>query len=234
MPAAFPRSTLFNNKTFHYVRCTACDLVFINPLPSAADYEKMYGLDYHEEFYFKQSPNYENFHRLLEARQTNRRLLDFGCGDGSFLNYFIQRGYSCAGTEFNPGLVMKVRGMYKGMRFERVEDLDELLATFRPGIVYMGDVLEHLTEPLHFLQSLYSKLDPGAHLLVQGPVENNTNMSLSVRKLISKLKSGQPAHHVPYHITFSNATNQRAVFERSGFQTLYFRLNETAWPMPSD
>jgi hypothetical protein len=38
--------TVFNNKTFEYVQCTKCDLIFVNPLPDTDDLIKMYPVEY--------------------------------------------------------------------------------------------------------------------------------------------------------------------------------------------
>src|SRR5215470_2313496 len=94
--ASFPRSTDFNGKKFHYYQCTKCQLVFIDPLPSADDYKKMYGRSYHEQFYFKEiSTDYSQFYALLEKNSNQRSIVDYGCGDGSFLNFFSRQGYKC-------------------------------------------------------------------------------------------------------------------------------------------
>ncbi|HEY0432879.1 MAG TPA: class I SAM-dependent methyltransferase, partial [Chitinophagaceae bacterium] len=233
-PTAFPRPTFFNAKSFHYLECRSCNLVFIDPIPSDDDYAKMYALDYHDQFYFKQpNDSYRVLYELLESFRPRRSLIDFGCGDGSFLHYLKGREYVCAGVEFNEKLVLRLRDMYADISFSTVDGFPSMASTVKPGVIYMGDVLEHLSKPYEILQSLYTNLEPGGMLLVQGPLENNTHLALAFRKFISRMKGRSQATHVPYHISFSNADNQREVFERAGFQTLYYHLHETPWPMPA-
>src|SRR5687767_4841016 len=84
-PTSFPRPTIFNNKKFNYRKCLDCDLVFIDPVPDTGDYNRMYANSYHDEFYFKESPDYTEWFTLFEKYSKEKSLLDYGCGDGSFI-----------------------------------------------------------------------------------------------------------------------------------------------------
>jgi hypothetical protein len=80
------------------------------------------------------------------------------------------------------------------------------------------------------------RIKMGGLIAAQGPLEDNANLALRFRKLTSVFKTtltkNSVASHVPYHIFFSNAQNQKALFERAGLETRFFEVFETTWPFP--
>ena len=231
---SFPRPTFFNNKRFEYYQCNNCKLVFIDPIPSSDDYANMYAPTYHDTYYFKESEiDYSFFYELLEKNTTGKNILDYGCGDGSFLHYFSQRGYDCTGIDYDMNLVERLRERFPGIKFYDITKFHLQKEDLKFDIIYMGDVLEHLDNPSQFLNSLLLNLNDGGLILVQGPLEGNFTLALSYRKLISSFKKNRVASHTPYHISFSNAKNQKRIFEESGFVTLYYKISEAPWPYPS-
>jgi 2-polyprenyl-3-methyl-5-hydroxy-6-metoxy-1,4-benzoquinol methylase len=230
--ASYPRPTIFNNKQFNYKHCKDCGLIFINPLPAADDYGKMYSASYHDEFYFNETaPDYTRWYQLLEKYSNGKKILDFGCGDASFLKFFHQKNYQCTGVEYDPALVDRLRKENPGIQFYTVDEFWK--AEEQYNIIFMGDVLEHIATPAEFLKSLRVKLSLNGLIAAQGPLENNSNLALGVRKLFSGLKGkNNIANHVPYHISFSNAKNQETVFQQAGLDTKYFNVFETTWPFP--
>jgi SAM-dependent methyltransferase len=86
--------------------------------------------------------------RLLGAG----RVLDIGCGRGIFVDYLNKRGLDCFGAELAavevpPHLEQRI---FSGVAAEN------LPSAFRNSvaIIVLGDVIEHLAEPVAFLRSL--------------------------------------------------------------------------------
>lgn len=234
--AAYPRPTRFNNKQFHYMRCRDCGLVFIDPIPGDEDYARMYASEYHDQFYFKDAPDYSGWFELFSRYSKDKSIVDYGCGDGAFLRYFHERGYECFGVEYDPALVERLRKENSGITFYTVEEFWDLDPQRKFNAFFMGDVLEHMARPSDFLKKLLMRLRHGGIMAAQGPLENNRNLALRFRKMISGVKTLSRrgnATHVPYHISFSNARNQKGVFEKTGLQTCYYEVFETTWPFPS-
>jgi 2-polyprenyl-3-methyl-5-hydroxy-6-metoxy-1,4-benzoquinol methylase len=231
--AGFPRPTQFNNKIFHYKKCRDCGLVFIDPIPVAEDYNVMYTSSYHEQFYFKDViPDQTEWFDLFQKFSKEKKLLDYGCGDASFLKFFHQKGYECTGVEYDPELVNRLRKENPGINFFTVDQFWKEQSEY--NIIFMGDVLEHIATPSVFLSDLGARLATSGLMAAQGPLENNLNLALSVRKFFSSLKGrNAAAQHVPYHISFSTAKNQEAVFQRAGLKTKYYKVFETTWPFPN-
>ena len=234
--AAYPRPTRFNDKTFGYMECRDCGLIFIDPLPGPDDYNRMYEKSYHDEFYFKEAPDYSGWLQLFERFSQEKSVVDYGCGDGAFLKFFHQNGYQCTGVEYDPVLVSRLRQTHPGITFYTVDEFRNLQQPAGFNAIFMGDVLEHIDRPADFLNKLMDKIKPGGLIAAQGPLENNRNLALSFRKFTSRVKSAiskdSLAAHVPYHISFSNAGNQEKLFQQAGLSTLYYKIIETRGHFP--
>lgn len=96
------------------------------------------------------------------------RLLDIGCGNGSFLRTFstLQPGWTLAGADLGD----KYRSLIE--RIDGVEalytcDLEEIPGTF--NLIAMIHSLEHIPDPKKFLARLWNKLEVGGLYLVQLP-----------------------------------------------------------------
>jgi 2-polyprenyl-3-methyl-5-hydroxy-6-metoxy-1,4-benzoquinol methylase len=233
-PSYYP-AIEFNDKVFHYITCDQCKLVYINPLLSDDDLKKLYSIDYHNEFYFNEGKQYKRQREILKKHKPKGRLLDYGCGDASFLRYFQNDDYELFGAEYNPVLVEQLKAVNKGIDFITIGSLLSD-STAKYDIIHLGDVLEHLVNPKEIIRTLRERLAPGGVLFVEGPIEHNFNFAyiflagnFKVKKMLMP-KRVVPMR--PFHIFFSNRENQRKFFERNAFDTLHYEVFEWAWPLP--
>ncbi len=194
----------------------------------------MYSVAYHEQFYFDKKP-FEDFTwllTLLSNANAQKSFVDYGCGDASLLRFLHKHGYKCTGVEFDEENISRLKSLNPGIEFFTVSDFwnqQDKIDTF-----YTGDVLEHLIDPGDFLHKAKQRLNEGGLFVARGPIENNNSIGLFVRRLISKFAESKSniAAHIPYHITFSNAKNQKTFFENEGFKSIYYKILETPWPYP--
>ncbi|MGH0036842.1 MAG: methyltransferase domain-containing protein [Myxococcota bacterium] len=168
-------------RPFDLVRCRACSLVQVRPLPDPSAVEAMYGDDYfdkdydsclHEESYFDSFPRLmERYGKLLdeiEREQAPGALFEVGCAGGWFLELARERGWKVRGVE-----ITRVGADHA----RRVLGLDVERSTFPgdplPGgpydVVYMGHVLEHLRSPTRGVETAVAALRPGGLLVVEVP-----------------------------------------------------------------
>jgi len=244
---SFLPSTRFNNKTFTYLKCGACGVIYIDPLPDAADYAKMYPPDYQggvnakilEDKYIK-LPGLRftygfQFDLLRKHGEKKLKLLDYGCGHANFVLNARHDGFACDGTEYNEehvGILKKE--IPSGNFYTITEFLDN--KDLKYDVIRLSNVLEHLDDPNQILHQLIDKLNPGGMLLIEGPIETNFNPAFLVRKMyfssMNKIKKGYVADHVPTHITFTNAQNQLSFLNKFGLQVLEYKLGESTWPFP--
>lgn len=229
--------TVFNNKTFEYIKCSACGLIQVNPLPNADDLNKMYPVEYQSEVTGTNDNRYGFlFEELEKVQLPGKKLLDYGCGAGQFLVEARDRGYQAFGSEFNPDLVKQLAEKINGVQFITIEEMLKPAYSETFDIILLNNVLEHLTNPKPIMEILKSKLNPNGVFILTGPIENNFNLTQQSRKLIFSIRKnlfGKKASHTPTHIIYSNRNNQLAFFKNLGLETLVFNISEGHWPYPS-
>lgn len=174
------------------------------------------------------------FFILLNQFTHGKKVLDYGCGSGQFLIEAKSHGYECAGTEFNPSLVKELNDKLAGIRFFTISDFFNNHQKY--DIIYLSNVLEHLINPKEIMERLKNHLNPEGLFVLEGPLENNFNLALQVRKLFFSYRKRigkSKANHPPFHIFLANATNQSEFFHKVGLHQLYFGLQESPWPFPA-
>src|SRR5262249_7099629 len=97
-----------------------------------------------------------------------RRLLDFGCGGGSFLQRIDRLGSSVAGLDISPVAIKRLQsklGLHALLGSLPHPELEA--GSF--DVVTMWHSLEHVHDPLGVLRAAHRLLAPGGRLLVAAP-----------------------------------------------------------------
>jgi SAM-dependent methyltransferase len=101
-------------------------------------------------------------HKVV-GQQKRMKLLDIGCGEGTFLSAARQAGHEVAGTELEPAAAraqdLRVAGSLSELAHE--------VATY--DCITFWHSLEHMPNPVESLQQAVSLLKPGGILLVAVP-----------------------------------------------------------------
>jgi SAM-dependent methyltransferase len=152
-----------------YYRCRACGYDFIHP-PVPAErlldcYRRSAGEHWATDARVATSRRYDRKRDLLLQFAPGRRVLDFGCYDGGFLDYL--------GPEFDrngiePSTSAAQRAAQRDVRIlgPTVESVDPAaIAPFDAVIIF--DVMEHLTDPVATLTALQKLLRPGGVMLIE-------------------------------------------------------------------
>jgi len=102
------------------------------------------------------------------ALPVGGRLLDIGCGNGSFLSAWsrLVPGWSLCGSEVSEKYKAQIEGV-PGVERLFTCDVDEIPGQF--DVVSLVHVLEHIPAPSAFLWRVRKKLKPGGILLVEVP-----------------------------------------------------------------
>ena len=152
---------------FSIAACQACGLGHTTPQP--ADLQPYYGPTYHGERHGFTSRYCARRRMRLVARATrdaavrDRRLLDIGCGDGTFLLAAREAGWSVVGTEMNPAPARAAGIM---LVHETIEDARSH-APF--DCITLWHSLEHMRDPQATLKSVARMLAPDGLLLIAVP-----------------------------------------------------------------
>jgi 2-polyprenyl-3-methyl-5-hydroxy-6-metoxy-1,4-benzoquinol methylase len=204
---------------FAVVQCQDCGLCFTNPRPKPACLERFYPKDYRP-------------HQVAEEQQPSRRwkpplpmigegrLLDFGCGGGTFLRRMREHGWRATGLDISAETVERLRGL----------NLDVLQGTLphpelAPGsfdLVTMWHSLEHVPDPRHTLVEARRLLAPGGKLLVAVP-----NIDSLAFRIFGSCWFGLD---LPRHLTHFAPWTLHFLLERTGYRVERIRMTRrSAW-----
>ncbi len=156
------------------------------------------------------------------------RILDLGCGPGTFLGRLRQSFHSGVGLDLAVPQIEYAQRLYgrDGLRFEAV-DLRRYAGRERFDAAVSIEVIEHLPEEeTHpFLRAVYDVLEPGAPLILTTP--NYRSLWPLVERLVSWVG---PVDYTRQHINPFTAGRLGAELARAGFQQIEVRTFFIAAP----
>jgi SAM-dependent methyltransferase len=116
----------------------------------------------------------------LPTGEQEVRIIDLGCGNGSFLAAARQHGWLCRGVERNPLLVGEARKL--DIDVEEADLNHYTIDTEEPyNAARLWFVLEHIREPGRLLRNCIERLHPGGILCVAVPNDANWLMRALMR-----------------------------------------------------
>jgi len=123
----------------------------------------------------------------LAKNGGNIRVLDYGCGWGSFLLVAQGPGIECVGFDVTPWKVSWARD--QGLT---VVDSEDLLYQYAPfDICVSTAVLEHLRYPVSALKTMTALLRPGGYAYITGIVRETKRLS-KWAKIKRRVENGSP------------------------------------------
>jgi 2-polyprenyl-3-methyl-5-hydroxy-6-metoxy-1,4-benzoquinol methylase len=222
--------------------CASCGHGWISPIPSEADLKALYTQN--------ENAHLENGHALeLEAllgddpatslhyfadrlRYLERfvpglrtkRVLDFGCSSGLFVQALRHAGVSKAeGIDIIPDMIE--HGRSRGLPLEYDEN-----STFLPqrpqgfDVICANTVLEHVRHPAEMLASFRSALAEGGILCVAVP--NFDSLQIKV------MRERSPIVDPPHHVHYFTSPSLRRQLESAGFEVML--LESAFWGRETD
>jgi 2-polyprenyl-3-methyl-5-hydroxy-6-metoxy-1,4-benzoquinol methylase len=216
---------------FAVVRCKDCGLCFTNPRPSFESIRQFYPPAYFPGHAPRERSRrrWERMRRWLRRPNPRKsmalhgegRLLDFGCGGGSFLARMHRQGWQVTGIDIASDAIEHIR---------RDLGLKGLVGTLphrslRPAsfdVITMWHSLEHVHNPLEVLREAYFLLAPGGKLLVGAP-----NIDSLPFQWFGRAWYGLD---LPRHLTHFNPQTLTWMLERAGFRIGRMRMvKQTGW-----
>jgi 2-polyprenyl-3-methyl-5-hydroxy-6-metoxy-1,4-benzoquinol methylase len=160
---------------FAVVQCLECGLCFTNPRPTTTCLDHFYPSDYRPHQTKEEKPT---LHRQLLKRwrrpqaplpwQGEGRLLDFGCGGGTFLQEMRDHGWQVMGVDTSAETVRRLRndlGLHVLQGTLPHAELDA--ASF--DVITMWHSLEHVPDPRAVLTEARRLIAPAGKLIVAVP-----------------------------------------------------------------
>jgi SAM-dependent methyltransferase len=152
----------------------------------------------------------------LAGDLAGQRILDYGCGDGTFLA-LLQRGDDApahaVGAEIDSRIVIDCRRRFAGlpaMRFVDVGSLQDAAETASFDAVFCMEVLEHVVDPMPLLADFARLLRPGGRLVVSVPIE--TGPSVVVKQIVRRVAGWRGIGDYPGTSSYGPLEIVRSVF----------------------
>ena len=174
---------------FPLFRCISCGCIFQHPFP---DRDTLAGFYPQQYWWGEESKNADRWDRLFQKLEKAYRefvvadhvrflerfgrshapeggkLLDIGCGSGTFLHVAQSRGFTPHGMDSSPQAVKVAHSQYS-FDVRRGEIGEGIWAEQRFDFITMFHVLEHLTDPRMGLKYAGKLLQPNGMLIIQVP-----------------------------------------------------------------
>lgn len=164
--------------------------------------------------------------KILADLPKESRVLDLGCGNGSFLSLFQDRGWRLYGTDFSTAGIEIATHHFPGIHFALADATTHPLPEFLSNqlgsfdALISTEVIEHLYDPATFLRNAHSLLKPGGTLVLSTPYHGYLkNLSLAVTGKLDRHFDALRHHG---HIKFFSRQTLSAALTQAGFRDLRF------------
>ncbi len=194
-----------------FKRCLDCRMVYADPAPEGSDLIRFYSQLNDHEYGEEADGRARNFKTILkQIKKTapeNSRLLDIGSANGLFIHLARQQGYRADGIEPSASLVAEARQRY-GIDLHP-GTLETFSSTELYNIVTLLDLIEHISEPAAFLNTVNRLMSPDGLLIIVTP---------DIQSLAAKLLKRRWWHHRIAHINFFPLETLELLLQNCGFQ----------------
>jgi len=215
----FERTDRFTGKSFWFVSCSSCGLIYLNPRPTQTELPEYYPGDY-EAYYLTdgKAQSLDEWHILralrmqldfVEKYALNRgKLLDVGCATGNFMKTAQDRGWQVTGVELIESAAQIARQHY-GLDVKTGSVESTSLPETYFDLITLWDVLEHLPSPQEAMKRIHQLLKPGGLVIFSIP-----NLVSFDRYLFGENWIGWDA---PRHFNMFTETTIKRLFDQTGF-----------------
>jgi SAM-dependent methyltransferase len=234
--------------TWSIVKCKNCHIEFINPRPSENELNSFYETYYREETFVFRSENfpslgwlrklYHKFTGAVDPRDfiypnKTSKMLDYGCGSATYIQYFHNKGYDISGADVSLAVVEESKR--NGLKVNKVDYFNEIPFTSDQfDIVYLMQVFEHLRDPNTFLKELNRIMKSDGCLYISIPNANSIWRKIFKQNWVS-------GFFAPFHLAHYSQETFTVLAEKYGFEVKncfyrtpdgWFRLHVKAYLHP--
>lgn len=212
-----------SKRRWRLAHCPRCDHYAVLPCPTEAELQAIYsstaGYGVGREVSLAGTdgrPAARLDAALLSFGVKRKAFLDVGCGDGRLLFHMRNLGWEVAGTDYSDVYVEKCRAHGLDVR---QGDLGGAALSRDWSVAYLGDVVEHLRNPLETMCEVIAHLAPGGIVVVRTP-----NAASGFSKLSCWLnrvtRTEWLASEAPLHINDFTPRSLRTLFLAVGLSVL--------------
>ena len=186
--------------TIQLERCDSCGLIFQSPKFTDESLRKYYNSEYRFSSEKQSSARIETlFQRGIRRGKyigqylsengieiKHRSVYEIGCGYGGILYYFKSLGCLVGGADLSVSSIDFGRKKGLDLTCGGIELFEDSMR--RPDIVILSHVLEHIGNPIEFLNKVRNKMESGSVLYIEVPgvenVKNDFRRSIQVGHLV--------------------------------------------------
>lgn len=214
-----PFEKLFEKKRRNFWRCQSCGLEKQHPLPTPNELSEYYESSFRDGLYktftaagdMKRMTAEQRIKELLPHVPLEGRWLDVGCANGEFIAQLQARGMQTVeGLELSSVAVEQAVARGLNVRCGTMEDLP---AGETYDCISAFDVIEHVLDPLGFLQQITARLKPRGRLVLTMPDKSSLHRRLMGRRWYFYI----PEEHLHYY----DGTVMRGLFAKVGLTTVH-------------
>ncbi len=187
-------------------------------MPVVSEYKYTDGMSRWSHPYLKAT-----LEKFVADMPSGAAVLDFGCGNGSLLDNFRNRGWRLHGIDISHSGIDNARMNRPDIAFYRADLTGDLSTTFRGqqfDLIISTEVIEHVYSPREFAQNCFRLLRPGGRLVISTPYHGYC------KNLVLAIAGRMDAHFTALwdhgHIKFWSRHTLSRVLHEAGFQNLQF------------
>lgn len=209
---------------FHLYQCRRCHLIFLNPQPEPEELKRHYPEDYS---YFRPQNKggiiKEFIQRIIKKlmaplervtiAQEGTRVLDVGCGNGTYLEKITAHGVEAVGIE--PSEAGYEEARRKGLNVMNVGLYEAQFPDNYFDYITLHQVLEHLSDPRQALEKLKRILKKNGQIVISVPNYNSCAFRL--------FRQYWPGLDAPRHLYTFSDYNLREYAEKVQLKVIKIR-----------
>lgn len=236
----YQRSIEFNGEKYRFSLCRNCRGYSLFPKLNDTQLSFLYSLDYagaYEDGFSSADEVHEtgfiDLGNFLASHRgvLGKNFLDYGCGTNPIsFKMATENGLIPYGME----LTADVRTIAEQNTGIKLRSRDEIIwGEEFFDVIFFGDVLEHLVDPIFELGCLTKKLTSGGILIAQGPLQGASTFTHRIVGLFAWFTQGRSTTYPPYHVSLATLRSMKKLLTKCDFQIIIIKIYEVNWPVPT-
>ena len=171
---------LFLVDNFSYHECSNCESVYTKPFPKDQVINELYTQGNYGKYQDKlvksgkqirkgtlDERKFSQISSLINNKTDKIKILDIGCGGGTFLEVCKQNSWDVEGVDYSSSAASEVMENYQIV--VHVGDFNLLKISKKYDVVSFWGVLEHMSNPIFSIKKALDILNPGGLLVFEVP-----------------------------------------------------------------
>lgn len=221
----------------HFYQCEECKGFSLWPKLEDWEIQSLYSTNYIKDVNPESSANpesnltrFDSLARILPSIENykDKKFLDYGCGASAEVVLLAKNfGYQSFGVE----VASETRSQARQASGCEIYSPEELFSSHQEfDFVFLGDVLEHVCNPIAILAGVFEILGPGGTLVVQGPIEGAPTFANFLLAIKSRYLTKSPATFPPYHVSLATQSSITKMLKSQKINIVEIEISEPLWP----